>query len=129
MAGSLKNFVYTSDNGVRYAVRRDESNAELEDFGFEDLTPADDGIQGLPRNITPRFVNVLNSVTGATRRLEVGNPDAERFISGGIILLALIANVAGAGGLFPFSITSAIGEVVRLFSAADSGLVDDDADD
>lgn len=127
MAGSQKYFKYTADNGVTYAVRLDESNAELEDTGFTDLTDTDDGLTELPKGLKMRYVNCINSATGAARKIYCGLNTAERFISGGIILLSLIGNVAGAGAFLPFRITKAVGELSRLVNPIDTGLRDDDA--
>ena len=128
MAGSLKNVVYKSDKGVEYVVALDESNSELTEIGFRDYTELDDTLGALPKNIKMRYVNVLNVATGAQRKLYCGTSIAARFVSGGVLLLALVANVSGAGALLPFTITSAIGEFVRLLNPTDTGLVDDDLD-
>jgi len=128
MAGSNKSFVYTSDAGTQYAVRLDESNAELTDSGFADLDDGLGTLQGLPRNLKMRYINVKNPATGANRKLFIGTKDALLFLEGGVVLLNLIATVTGLGALLPFRVTLAVGELLARYNTNDTGLIDGDQD-
>ena len=128
MAGSNKSFVYESDSGTDYAVRLDESNGELLGAGFTDLDDGVGALNGLPRNLKMRYVNAINSATGATRKIFIGNKDAALFLEGGILLLNLIAASTGLGALLPFRITLAVGEILSRYNPNDTGLLDGDQD-
>lgn len=128
MAGSLKYFVYTSDGGERYAVKLDESNAELTNSGFEDLLETDTSVLPMPKGMRMRYVNTKNAATGAARKIYCGKADAGLYVSGGVVLLSLIATASGLGALLPFSLTSAIGEFISRVNPADTGLLDGDQD-
>lgn len=127
MAGSLKNFVYTTNNGSEFIVRLDESNAELTGAGFRDMVDADANLLALPKNVKMRYVNVVNAATNATRKIFCGTSSAAAFLNGGVFLLALITS-ATAGSLLPFRVLSAVGEVVGLLNPNDTGLTDGDQD-
>jgi len=128
MAGSKKTFVYKSDTGTDYAVTLDESNGELLSAGFTDLDDGVGPLNGLPRNLKMRYVNCINSATGATRKIFIGNKDAALFLQGGIVLLNLIASITGIGALLPFRITLAVGEILSRYNPNDTGLLDGDED-
>ena len=68
MAGSKKWFIYTTDNGVDYAILLDESNTEAVNAGTQDYV---DGLvvsAALPRNIKPREAFYSNSAKTRTIR-------------------------------------------------------------
>lgn len=70
MAGSIKWFVYTTDDGTDYAIKADESNVEALAAGTQDYpetgTPP---IHAVPRNIRPRFAMFQNAA--GTRKIKV----------------------------------------------------------
>lgn len=61
MAGSLKWFVYTTDNGTDFAARLDESNTEAVNGATQDYVPAVAIIFNLPRNVVPRHAVYANA--------------------------------------------------------------------
>lgn len=63
MAGSMKWFKYTCDNGDTFGVKMDESNGEA--ISNTDFGPDDDGaiIYSLPGNVQPRSV-IYRTVDG-----------------------------------------------------------------
>lgn len=54
MAGSLKWFEYTTDNGDIFALQADEGNTEAINGASGDWTSASSGIYAVPRNIRIR---------------------------------------------------------------------------
>jgi hypothetical protein len=70
MAGSVKYFKYTSDDGTDYALRMDESNGEA--IGNADLGVLDTGlINEIPKNLEPRYALYRNLATGYQRKIVV----------------------------------------------------------
>lgn len=57
MAGSLKWFVYTDDNGVIYALFADESNVEAIMGATGDYTGTPPLVDAVPRNVRPRYAS------------------------------------------------------------------------
>ena len=121
MAGSLKWFTYTDDNGAIYALFADESNVEAVNEGG-DYTGTPALVDALPRNVTPR-------------RAFYGNADGSRTISIPVLtsarLLALPTEVptitdpiAGTGTLTLLRVRP---EIRRLPIPNDTGLQDGDA--
>lgn len=126
MAGSRKWMKYTSDAGVEYAVQVDESNSEAIGMGWLDYGDTDTTAV-LPRGFVMRTITAVDSVSGARRKIPVGNVGATAFAVGGSILLQSF--MPGATGVIAFEILSAIGE---RFSqgrprSGDTGLTDGDA--
>lgn len=130
MAGSRKWMVYTSDAldinnaPVEYSVQVDESNAEL--LGFLDIAAGDIVPRGIPKGMEMRCVDVIEPVTGATRRLPVGSPVSAAFLTGGVLLLRL--DLGATANYAAFTIRNAIGETLRKAFAIDTGLTDGDAE-
>lgn len=115
MAGSLKDMIYTADNGDQFFTRIDESNGEL--AGFADVTVA--GVPGieLPRGLKMRYINLVN-VAGTRRlRIPVGTPDNDLFTG--------VASVIGIDGE-NFVVSSSRGEKRRRARNIDTGLTDGD---
>lgn len=54
MAGSLKWFVYTTDNGDDFAIRLDESNTEAVNGSQQDYVAGTAFRYNIPRNLRPR---------------------------------------------------------------------------
>lgn len=64
MAGSIKWFVYTTDNGDDFALEADESNVEALAAGTQDYPDTGTPPQyAVPRNVTPRYA-VYQSPSG-----------------------------------------------------------------
>lgn len=68
MAGSLKWFVYTDDNGSVYALNADESNVEAINTGG-DYTGSPVLVDALPRNVRARYA-VYGNAAG-TRTISI----------------------------------------------------------
>lgn len=131
MAGSKKWVKYTADNGNVYAVKIDESNAEL--TGFDDITIADE-IAGvvpppLPKGARMRYAIAVEPDSGNTRRIWVGKNDIALWLGSVFSVLLQIFGGALAGQSVPWQITSLIGEAfaTQKASASDTGF--DDGDD
>lgn len=60
MAGSIKWFIYTDDNGEEFAIKLDESNTEAVNGANQDFLPNATVTVGVPRNIKPRRVYFAN---------------------------------------------------------------------
>lgn len=66
MAGSLKFFTYTADDGTKFAALRDESNVEAINAGVAGIiTP--DAKYKIPSNLKPRTA-VYANIAGTIRR-------------------------------------------------------------
>jgi hypothetical protein len=122
MAGSLKFFVYTSDAGPQYALKRDESNVEAVNGAVGDYPDSGSTVDlELPRNIKPRYATYV-STDGTVRRNIV------------VLTPALYAGLAGTtptivddtSGL-TLTLKTQVGEQRTLPFGADTGLIDGDA--
>lgn len=69
MAGSLKWFVYQTDNGTDFAIELDESNTEAINAGNNDYVANTGIIFAVPKNVTPRYAFYAN--TPGTRVIKV----------------------------------------------------------
>lgn len=61
MAGSIKWFIYTTDNGTNFALKADESNVEALNGSTNDFVAATAIRFALPRNVRARFAVYGNS--------------------------------------------------------------------
>lgn len=123
MAGSLKAMVYTGDNGKNYVVNIDESNGEA--AGFDDFD-GDETISPLPKGYQMRYANTIDPVSGAKRKIYVGKTSNAIWTGTAVSILLYLVGIATPGNV-AFSITGLVGEAVRRYKAADSGLTDGDA--
>lgn len=123
MAGSIKWFVYTTDGGVDYSIKLDESNTEAVNGGTQDYVTGLNISPSVPRNIKPR-------------RVFYTNPARTRTISA-VCLTQAIYNgvVAGnvptipdpiAGGTATLGLIRARGEQIQLPVPLDTALNDGD---
>jgi len=73
MAGSLRWFVYTSDNGQDYAILADKTNiAAVNASGA--AAPASLPVAAVPRNITPRYALYSDSTGNIKRKVPLLKP-------------------------------------------------------
>lgn len=130
MVGSLKYFVYTTDDGEEFAIRRDESNIEgsmtlagnPEEQG--DYTPLSLPIYELPPNVKPRKV-VFSSADGRVRR-EIVCLDVDTY--DGITTTDTISQPTEGDGTLTLRLARKVGEVIRVPRSDDTGLTDGDQD-
>lgn len=69
MAGSIKNFVYTTDKGDDFAIRLDESNTEELNGAVQDQPNTPAATYAVPRNIKPRSLYYTSADGLVTRRV------------------------------------------------------------
>ena len=121
MAGSIKWFVYTTDQGDDFAIKRDESNTEAVNGGTQDFPATPPTQNAVPSNIKPRHLVYSNTdrtitryVTALTQAIfnnaETGAPTITDAVSAQTLILF-----------------RKVGEVVSLPFGADTGLNDGDA--
>lgn len=120
MVGSMKWFVYTTDNGTDFAIFRDESNVEAVNAGTQDYPNAGAIQFALPSNVKPRVVT-FEDASGAVRRDIVALTPA--------IFNGLAANTTITDQATSLTLTYVRkkGEIVRLPRGLDTGLTDGDA--
>ena len=120
MAGSKKNFVYTTDTGDQFAILQDESNGEA--LANADYTGADSTTYFLPRNITPRYAMYRSSDGNYQRKIVVTSNTANATTLPGTVDFPTEND-----GNVTMSLTLYVGERFKVLpKAADSGLTDGD---
>lgn len=123
MAGSKKYFVYTTDNGIDFALLADESNTEAVNAGTQDYA---DGISipyELPRNIRPRKLIYANPLR--TRKITCYALTTAIF-SGAPIGVPTIDDPITAGQTLTL-VDAVPEERKRIPISIDTGLTDGDA--
>lgn len=120
MAGSIKDFSYTTDAGDVFYARMDESNGEA--IGNVDVAADPLAKYAIPKNIKPRRVR-YRSLDGLYSRAIIASTAA--------IAAAAPAGITvadGNGGTVDLVNTGIIGEKSKWIPrAADTGIVDGDA--
>jgi hypothetical protein len=118
MAGSLKYFTYTADDGTKFAVFADESNIEAVNNGnVEAITPA--AKYKLPGNLKPRCAAYENTDGTIRRKVIVLNEDALAALAPG----QSFSDQSSGVSVFLRRID---GEAIQLPNLADTGLNDQD---
>lgn len=124
MAGSIKWFVYTDDNGTDFAIKLDESNTEAVNGNTQDLIAGAVVPNALPRNIKPRQVRYTNAARTRTIRVTVLTPTImSGVIAGGVPTIP--DPIAGGGATL--GLISVKGEQRTYPIPLDTGLDDGDA--
>lgn len=122
MAGSLRWFRYVADDGVPYAVFRDESNTEIVNLVADTSAVIPTAV--LPKNLIPRSIRYATPNGQATRDITVLTLARFTAING------VTAITAGSGDIdsgFTFTVRSKKGEqITRIPITADSGKDDGD---
>ena len=129
MAGSRKWMVYTKDDLSLRAVQIDESNGEAANFADYDSTAAESNIPPLERDVTMRYVTVVEPSTGATRKIWVGTPSSGLITGVASSLLLWAFSGSSAGAAVAWLVTQFVGERIssRRPIATDTGFTDGDA--
>lgn len=126
MAGSLRPFLYTSDDGTQYKIRRDESNTETLNASSEqeDGVPAA-GTPSLPVGYTTRYAILYNVANPAIKRtVTILSQEVFSGLTGGTdYSLQVVGSTAQN-----FRISSLIGEKRTLLAVNDSGQNDGDSE-
>lgn len=128
MAGSRRQFEYTSDNGLGYEVQIDETTGEDANFGFAAVADATIAA-GRYLKVSSKRPIEARYVIGKTQDADGRTKTATRVV-GSVTAPIWIGN----GGIFVgddglnYSVTAKIGEK-RLFSPElDTGLIDGDVE-
>ncbi len=126
MAGSLRRFLYTSDDGEQYRIQRDESNTEVlnSDSDQEDSIPSAT-VPSLPDGYETRYAilyNVSNPVI--KRKVTILSQDVFSSLDGATDFSLQIVGSSNVN----FRISSLIGEKRELGINADSGQNDGDSE-
>lgn len=124
MAGSLRKFRYTSDDGNVYGVLRDESNTEAVNVTDANVGAVPIfGTNSLPDGYTPRYA-ILYRVTDPQqkRTVMVTTPAVFEVLGGGTDYLLPVVGAAPAN----FRISSLIGEKREGLTNTDTGQNDGD---
>lgn len=119
MAGSIKFFKYTTNGGVNFAIKMDESNGVA--VGNTDLVAADLPINDLPRSIIPRYVLYRSADNLTSRRIPVTANNIDLAALPATITVASPI-VAGAG--IVLNRQSLVGEIQKPVIAVDTGQTD-----
>lgn len=120
MAGSLRGFRYTADDGTTWAALRDESNVEAINGGVGGvLTPAEK--YKIPSNLTPRSA-VFVSTDGLIRR------DIIVLTAATFAALTATTTVTDQVSGETLNLKLKKGERVQLLSLSDTAILDGDAD-
>lgn len=124
MAGSLKNFVYTTDASDEFFFKADESNLEAVNGIEGDYTDTSTTVLGLPRNIKMRTVRYSNDARTVNRTIVVVNPTIFADIVAGNTAQTIDVNIEGA--TFTLGLVETRGEVFTRPTPVDTGLTDGD---
>lgn len=119
MAGSIKYFVYTTDDGADFSIKLDESNTEFINAGVQDFPNGGILIFGLPRNIKPRYLRFRSPDGRTTRKCVALTPT----IFAGVTAATTLPNPNGGADLV---LTAKVGEALTIPFGPDTGLNDGD---
>ncbi len=115
MAGSIKNFIYTTDEGDTFILRADESNVEAAG-GAVDLTGGTSALYGMPKGLKPRYARYRNAAGTIARNCylctEAATPTTP-----------IIDQVSGES----LDLVKIYSEERTFFIGVDTGLTDGDA--
>lgn len=122
MAGSIKFFKYTTNGGINYAIKMDESNGEA--IGNTDLVDADLPITELPKGIIARYVLYRSADGLTTRRIPVTANNVDLTALPATITVA--SPIVAAAGIVLLR-QSLVGEIQKPVIAVDTAQLDGDA--
>ena len=122
MAGSIKWFEYTDDEGQAWAIQMDESNGEA--VGNTDYTAASTATMELPRNCKSRYARYVDATGRLARNIIVTAAGANA-----TTVPATITVLDALGASVTLFLKTFVGErMTRIPFEADTGLTDGDAD-
>lgn len=120
MAGSIKWFEYTDDEGATWAVQMDESNGEA--VGNTDYTDTSTATMQLPRNCNPRYARYVNAAGTIARNIIVTAATANAGT-----LPSTIDVLDALGSTVTLVLKQFVGErMTRIPTSPDTGLIDGD---
>lgn len=121
MSGSVKYFVYTTDEGDDFALKADESNTEQVNGGTQDF-PAGTAptVYTLPRNVKPRHFIYRSADGTVTRKIYALTP---AIYAGGDEAVAAYTDPVSNTVV---SLVRKVGEVIALPFGVDTGQTDSD---
>lgn len=121
MAGSLKWFVYTTDDGQDFAIKLDESNTEAINGSTQDYVSGLSLMYALPRNLRPR--ELLYSTANRARTIRCVALTATIFANAPANVPTIVDPIDGS----TLVLRAINPEKIRnLPFAADTGLTDSD---
>lgn len=121
MAGSVRKFRYTSDDGNDYTINRDESNTEA--LNGTSAIPSDTG--SLPDFYYPRYAILTSTTTNKKRTVVILTPAIFKDLKGSTdYTLAVVGDADGE----TFRISALIGEKRERLAIDDTGDTDGDTD-
>jgi len=120
MAGSIKWFVYTTDNGTDFAISADESNVEAVAGGTQDYVTGLTVRFAIPRNLTPRYAYYSDPTGSRTIRV----PILTQALYNGILTGA--PTISDPIGALTLNLVRIQPEKIKLPRADDTGLNDGD---
>lgn len=122
MAGSIKWFEYTDDEGSTWAIQMDESNGEA--VGNTDYTAASTATMELPRNCKARYARYVDAAGNIARNIIVTAAGAN---AGTVPSTITVLDALGA--TITLILKTFVGEkMTRIPFAPDTGLTDGDDD-
>lgn len=123
MTGSMKWFVYTSDEGTDFAAFLDESNTESVNGGTQDYpTGAATPVFAIPRNVKPRYAVYQSNDGAITRKVVCLTPTI--FGSVGSTVATITDS---AYPTVTLTLRRTVGEKLRRPYGVDTGINDGDA--
>lgn len=113
MSGSLRYYNYVSDNGTTYAILCDKSNTAAVNASAAGA-PATLPSTTVPRNIRPRYALFADTTGLIRRRVPI-------LTAADLAALTPTSNFVPQGETATVTITSIVGEKIRLPKLADTG--------
>ena len=121
MAGSIKWFVYTCDDGSDFALKADESNVEAVNGSTQDFPGTPPTKYALPRNVKPRRAYYTSADGTVTRGIVCLTTSIYNGVD------AAQPTITDAVSGLTLSLKRKKGEEISLPFGADTGLQDGDA--
>lgn len=123
MTGSMKWFIYTTDEGTDFAAFLDESNTEAVNGGTQDYpSGAVEPVFALPKNLKPRYAVYQSNDGAITRKVVCLTPTIFAGVG------SAVASITDAAyPTIPLSLRRTVGQKLRRPYGQDTGVNDGDA--